>query len=249
MKIKEILSKNILSKSKVYEYTLNPYIGCEYGCIYCYARFMKKFTGHKEKWGMFIDVKINALELLKKEIKKKRPERVWMSSICDPYQPIEREYRLTRRCLEILIDNGWPVTIQTKSHLVLRDIGLLKQSNKIEVCLTITTADEKIKRIFEPFAPSIENRIKALAKLHSEGIKTQVMIAPLLPGTKGLVKELNGKVDFVIIDRMNYHYADWAYREHKIEWARSDGFFLSQGKELKRLFEKEGIPCEVLMHR
>ncbi|MGQ9570447.1 MAG: radical SAM protein [Thermodesulfovibrionales bacterium] len=246
MKIKEILAKNILSKSKVYEYTLNPYIGCEHRCIYCYARFMKRFTGHQEAWGKFIDVKINAPELLIKEIKKKRPERVWVSGISDPYQPIEEKYELTKRCLEILIDNDWAVTIQTKSPLVLRDIELLKKSEKIEVCFTITTADENIKRYFEPFAPSIEKRINALEILHSEGITTHVMIAPILPEAKALVKELRERVDFVIIDRMNYHYADWVYREHKIEWALSEGFFLHEAKELKRLLEKEGIPCEIL---
>jgi DNA repair photolyase len=246
MKIKEILAKNILSRSKVYEYTLNPYIGCGHGCSYCYARFMKRFTDHKEDWGKFIDVKINAPELLDKEIKKKVAKRVWISGVCDPYQPIEGKYGLTRRCLEILIENDWPVTIQTKSPLVLRDLELLKRSNKIEVCLTITTIDEKIRRIFEPFAPSIEKRVNALARLHSEGIRTQVMIAPILPGAEGLVNELKGKVDSVIIDRMNYHYGDWVYRKYKIEWARKEEFFIKQGEELKRLFEREKIPCHLL---
>lgn len=246
MKINEIVAKSILSNSKVYEYTMNPYVGCEHRCTYCYARFMKKFTGHKEAWGEFVDIKINAPELLKKEIRKKKPERVWMSGICDPYQPIEEKYELTKKCLEILIDNDWPVTIQTKSQLVLRDLGLLKKSNKIEVCFTITTADENIKSLFEPFAPSIEKRINALERLHSEGIKTHVMIAPLLPGAQGLVKKLKDKVDFVIIDRMNYHYADWVYRKHKIEWARSEEFFIVEGRKLEKLFEKESIPCEIL---
>ena len=246
MKIKGILAKNILSRSKVYEYTLNPYIGCEHGCIYCYARFMKRFTGHKEEWGKFIDIKINAPELLDKEIKKKGAKRVWISGVCDPYQPVEGKYELTRRCLEILIENDWPVTIQTKSHLVLRDLGLLKKSNKIEVCFTITTADEGIKRIFEPFAPSIEKRVNALARLHSEGIRTQAMISPLLPEARGLVKELKEKVDYVIIDRMNYHYADWVYRKHKIEWARREEFFIQEGEEIRRLLEKEGVPCQLL---
>jgi DNA repair photolyase len=149
MKIKEILAKNILSKSKVYDYTLNPYIGCEHGCSYCYARFMKRFTGHKEDWGEFVDVKINAPELLDKEIKKKKTGRVWISGICDPYQPIEEKYELTRKFLEILLKHDWPVTIQTKSPLILRDIGLLKKLRKIEVCFTIATADEKIRKIFE----------------------------------------------------------------------------------------------------
>ncbi|NCO68642.1 MAG: radical SAM protein [Nitrospirae bacterium CG_4_10_14_0_8_um_filter_41_23] len=246
MKIKEILSKNILSRSKVFDYTLNPFIGCEHGCCYCYARFIKRFTGHDEDWGEFIDVKINAPELLSREIKRKRPGRVWISGICDPYQPIEERYELTRKCLEILIENDWPVTIQTKSPLVLRDLGLLKRSRKIEVCFTITTADEKIKKLFEFRAPSIEGRLNALARLYSEGIRTQAMIAPVLPGAEGLVRELKGKVGYVIIDRMNYHYADWVYRRYKIEWARKEEFFIQRGRAIKRLFEKKKIPCQLL---
>ncbi len=246
MKIKEILAKNILSKSKVYDYTLNPYIGCEHGCSYCYARFMKRFTGHKEDWGEFVDVKINAPELLDEEIKKKKTGRVWISGICDPYQPIEKKYELTGKCLEILLRHDWPVTIQTKSPLILRDIGLLKKSKKIEVYFTITTSDEKIRKIFEFGAPSVEGRLKALDRLHSEGIRTYVMIAPLLIGAEGLVNELKGKVDYVIIDRMNYHYADWVYRKYRIEWAGKEEFFIKRGRELKRLFEKEKIPCQLL---
>jgi DNA repair photolyase len=246
MKIQEILAKNILSKSKVYDYTLNPYIGCEHGCSYCYARFMKRFTGHKEDWGDFVDVKINAPELLDEEIKKKKVGRVWISGICDPYQPVEKKYELTRKCLEILLKHDWPVTIQTKSPLVLRDIGLLKKFRKIEVCFTIATADEKIRKIFEFGAPPVQGRFKALDRLHSEGIRTQVMIAPLLIGAEGLVNELKRKVDYVIIDKMNYHYADWVYRKYQIEWARKEEFFIKRGKELGRLFEKEKIPCQLL---
>ncbi|MEW6676264.1 MAG: radical SAM protein [Nitrospirota bacterium] len=155
MKIKEILAKSILSKSKVFDYTLNPYIGCGHGCSYCYARFIKRFTGNKERWGEFVNVKINAPELLDREIKRKKVGRVWISGISDPYQPIEKRYGLTRKCLKILIDYDWPITIQTRSPLVLWDLELLKKSKKIEVCFTITTSDERIREIFESNAPSI----------------------------------------------------------------------------------------------
>lgn len=246
MRVKEILAKSILSRSKVFDYTLNPYVGCEHGCSYCYARFIKRFTGHKEDWGEFVDVKINAPELLRREIKRKKSGRVWISGICDPYQPIEERYELTRKCLEILLEHDWPVTIQTKSPLVLRDLGLLKKSRKIEVCFTITTADEAMRKIFEFRAPSIEERLSALAKLHSEGIMTQAMTAPILPGAEGLVSKLKDKVHSVLVDRMNYHYADWVYRKHKLEWARKEEFFIEKGKELKESFEKEKIPCQLL---
>jgi len=246
MKIREIKAKNILSKSQVYDYALNPYVGCQHGCVYCYARFMKRFTGHKERWGEFVDVKINAPELLAYEVKRKKVGRVWISGVCDPYQPLEKRYMITKRCLDILVENGWPFTVQTKSSLVLRDIETLKRANNIEVGFTITTADERIRKIFEPGAPPLRRRIEALANLHSERIKTFAMVAPILPGAEGLVSALKGKVEYVILDRLNYHYADWAYKRYGIQWAMEDGFFSRKGEELRMAFEREGIPCQIL---
>ncbi|MGD8505946.1 MAG: radical SAM protein [Candidatus Bathyarchaeota archaeon] len=246
MKVREVYAKSILSKSKVLDYTINPYVGCEHGCTYCYARFMKRFTGHKEEWGQFVDVKINATRLLQREMEKKQPGRVWISGVCDPYQPIERKYELTRGCLEILSKHGWPITIQTKSPLVKRDLKLLRQFNDIEVGLTITTADENIKEAFEPNSPSIKQRIETLEKLHSVGIKTFAMIAPLLPKTEGLVTQLSGKVDHVLIDKMNYHHADWVYRKHGLEYAMTHNFFKQKKKELAEAFEKREIPHQML---
>jgi DNA repair photolyase len=246
MKIREIKAKSILSKSQVYDYALNPYVGCQHGCVYCYAKFIKRFTGHREKWGEFVDIKINAPELLAHEVKRKKVGRVWISGVCDPYQPLEKRYMITKRCLDILVENGWPFTVQTKSSLVLRDTETLKGANDAEVGFTITTADEKIRRIFEPGAPSSGKRIEALSKLHSEGIKTFAMVAPILPGAEGLVTALKGKVEYVILDRLNYHYADWAYKRYGIQWAMEDVFFSQKGEELRMAFEREGIPCQVL---
>jgi DNA repair photolyase len=214
--------------------------------IYCYAKFMKRFTGHREQWGEFVDVKINAAELLIREVKKKRKGTVWMSGVCDPYQYVEEKYMLTRRCLEILVEGSWPVTVQTKSPLVLRDIEILKGSAETEVGFTITTADEKVRRIFEAGAPPIGKRIEALGILHAGGIRTFVMVAPLLPGADGLVDMLKGKVDHVLIDRYNYHYADRAYKKHGMEWAMDEEFLQEKGEELRASFEKAGIPCQKL---
>jgi DNA repair photolyase len=239
MKIQEIQAKNILSKSRVYDWTINPYVGCQHGCIYCYAKFMKRFSGHKENWGEFVDVKINAPELLNREIKKKKKGRVWVSGVCDPYQPVEKKYELTKKCLEILQRNNWPVTIQTKSPLVLRDLELLKKFQEIEVGFTITTGDEKIRKIFEPRTAPINERIETLDKLHQEGIKTYAMIAPLLPKAESLALKLKGKVDYVIIDKMNYHYADWVYKKYQLEK-------IQNGDVLVNLFKKENIPCQVV---
>jgi DNA repair photolyase len=207
---------------------------------------MTRFTGHKEPWGEFVDVRINAPALLKHEIDKRPPGRVWISGVCDPYQPLETAYELTRKCLEILVQYGWPITVQTKSPLVLRDIDLFRRSDKTEVGLSVTSADDEIRKLFEPSAPSIKERIKALEELHLAGIRTYAMIAPLLPGAEELAAQLSGKVDYVLVDRMNYHYGDWVYRKHNLESAMSYDFFFSKGKELASAFAKQGIECRVL---
>jgi DNA repair photolyase len=246
MIVREIYAKSILSKSKVYDYTINAYTGCQHACTYCYARFMKRTTGHLEPWGEFVDAKINAPELLRKEIDKKPRGRVWISGVCDAYQPLEKKYELTTKCLEILVAHDWPITIQTKSPLVLRDKELIRKASDIEVGLTITTADDNVRRLFEPNAPTIGERIRALEELHQAGIRTFAMIAPMLPGAGELASALAGKVDYVLVDGMNYHYSDWVYRKHKLENAMGDDFFSSTGKELASAFKKQGIDCQVV---
>ena len=244
--IREIHARSILSRSKVFDYVVNPYTGCQHGCTYCYARFMKRFTGHSEPWGQFVDVKVNAPELLEREITRRPRGRVWVSGVCDPYQPLERKYELTRKCLQILLGHGWPVTIQTKSPLVLRDMDTLKGRDKLEVGLSVTTADEEIRKLFEPNAPPIGERIRALGELHLAGIRTYAMIAPMLPGAGGLAATLTGKVDYILIDRMNYHYGDWVYRKYHLEGSSSDKFFFTTGHGLASAFTKVGIECQIV---
>lgn len=226
--IKEVQAKNILNKSQIFDYCVNPYTGCQVSCRYCYARlFMKRYSGHKEPWGEFVDVKINAPEVLKKQLQRAKRGTVWISSVCDPYQPLEAKYALTRRCLKELLEKQFPVNIQTKSKLVLRDLDLLKDFKEIEVGFTITTNDEKIARAFEPGASSVAERLKALEKLHTSGIRTFAFIGPLLPGDpEKLVAELAGLVDRVFIDRMNYLNQTKAFYRHlNLEWATEDEFF------------------------
>ncbi len=241
MIIKEVKAKSILSKSQVFTYSLNPYTGCQHACSYCYARYMKRFTGHKEPWGQFIDVKVNAPELLKKEITKKKLGKVWVSGVCDPYQPIEAEYNLTGRCLEILSQNNWPVIIQTRSPLVLRDLKLF-EGKSFEVGLSITTADDHIRELFEPDAPPIMYRVRTLDTLHKAGIRTYAMIAPILPGSESLPEILAGKVDFVILDRMNYNHANWVYRKYGMEEKKTDEFFNRVEREINSKLTSLGIP-------
>ncbi len=249
MIVKEVLAKGILSKSKVYDYVVNPYTGCQHGCSYCYARFMKRFTGHHEPWGTFVDVKINAADLLAREARTKKKGRVWVSGVCDPYQPLEAKYKLTQRCLAILIENNWPVTVQTRSPLVLRDIDLLKTARDLEVGMTVPTAEDKIRRIFEPNAPPIARRIDALEKLHQAGIKTFSMVAPLLPGAEKLAAALKSKVDSVLIDRINYAYGDRVYKEHGLEAAKSEEYFREKASELASALRAVHIESQVLGQR
>ncbi len=204
---------------------------------------MRRFTGHKEPWGDFIDVKINAPELLEKEITKKKQGTVWVSGVTDPYQPLERKYELTRKCLEILVQHNWPVIVQTRSPLVLRDLDVFKQSDRIEVGLSITTANEAIRKAFEPHAPSIKTRLKAIESLHKKGIKTYAMIAPILPEAERLVAMLKGKVDYIIIDRMNYRRSDAVYRDHGWQENNTDEYFDQVKRKMLDDCAEFGIDC------
>lgn len=225
---KQIQAKSILNKSQIFDYCVNPYTGCQVNCRYCYARlFMRRYSGHKEPWGEFVDAKINAPEMLRKQLQRAKRGTVWVSSVCDPYQALEAKYELTRGCLQELLQKQFPVNIQTKSKLVLRDLDLLKNFKEIEVGFTITTNDEKISRLFEPGAASVAERLRAVEELHTSGIKTFAFIGPLLPGNpEKLVADLEGLVQKVIIDRMNYLGQIKAYyRQLKLEWATEDDFF------------------------
>ena len=249
LKVREVKAKSILNKSKIFDYCLNPYTGCENDCAYCYARlFMRRYSGHKEMWGEFVDVKINAPELLKKQLERAKKGVVWISSVCDPYQPLEAKYKLTRQCLKELIVKQFPVNIQTKSKLVLRDLDLLLQFEEIEVGFTITTDDENIARLFESRASSIEDRLNALEKLHSKGIRTFAFVGPLLPGNpERLVGLLEGKTDKIYIDKMNYLFTIRRfYHQHGLEEATTDKFFLEYKERFINELKKRKIKLEVL---
>jgi DNA repair photolyase len=182
---------------------------------------MKRFTGHTEPWGTFVDVKSNAREVLQRQLRRTTRGYVMISSVTDPYQPLEQQYGLTRRCLEVLLQNQFSTGILTKSPLVLRDMDLLERFEEIEVGITVTTEDEKIRNIFEPHAPPIDARVEALKKLHDRGIHTYAFIGPLLPqNPEALAKKISPHVDSVLIDRMNYPSKTVnLYRRHNLaEW-------------------------------
>jgi DNA repair photolyase len=247
--IKEIQAKSILNKSQIFDYCVNPYTGCQVNCRYCYARlFIKRYSGHKEPWGEFVDVKINAPEVLRKQLQRAKRGTVWISSVCDPYQPLEAKYELTRRCLKELLEKQFPVNVQTKSKLVLRDLDLLKNFEEIEVGFTITTNNEKIARSFEPGAASVADRMQALRKFHASGIRTFAFIGPLLPGDpEKLVVDLDGLVDRVFIDRMNYlNHIVAFYRQLNLEWATEDEFFQEYKARLISELKKRRMKFETV---
>ncbi|MFA5384973.1 MAG: spore photoproduct lyase family protein [Eubacteriales bacterium] len=186
--LREIFCKTALSKTGIpgYEYCMNPYVGCAHSCIYCYASFMCRFTGHREKWGEFLDVKTNFPEVLARQLgsRRKRPEgRVLLGSVTDAYQPVEARYEITRSVLKALADyQQLQVHILTKSALVQRDLPILRQLQDCEVGFTITALDQKVARVIEPGASLPKLRIAAARKLIEADIPVWVFIAPLLPG-------------------------------------------------------------------
>lgn len=218
MEIKEIESKTILTPCKIpgIDYTLNPYIGCRFGCIYCYASFMGRFVGKKiQDWGSYVYPKINAVELLKNELPRRlknkgKGKEIFLSSVTDPYQGLEAKYKLTRGCLEALADFRFEgiVSILTKSPLVTRDIEVLKRLKTV-VGLTVTSTDDRISRYFEKYAPKVSDRYKALKKLNQAGIKTYAFVGPLLPHFVAEKKELEK-----VFQKLNQVGTEDIYIEH-----------------------------------
>jgi DNA repair photolyase len=204
---------------------------------------MRRFTNHREPWGEFIDIKVNAPQILERELQRAKRGVVALSTVTDPYQPIEREYRITRKCLELLLRYQYSINLLTRSPLCLRDMDLFKEFKEIEVGLTITTHDEGLRRIFEPRSPSIFERVRTLEILSREGIKTYVFIGPILPMNPiELVRMLDGLVEEVFIDRMNYPFKVASlYRKAQLERYLEDDYFHQVGLELKRRFEEKGI--------
>src|SRR5881397_310090 len=185
---KSIITRNS-SPDVGFETSLNPYRGCEHGCIYCYARPTHEYLGFSAglDFESKIMVKTNASELLHAELESPRwhPQTLILSGVTDPYQPIERTLRITRGCLEVLAKFRNPVAIITKNRLVTRDIDLLcelAQRNAAAVNLSVTSLDPNLQRVLEPRATSPQGRLDAIRQLRSAGIPTGVMVAPIIPG-------------------------------------------------------------------
>ena len=188
-------------------YTLNPYVGCGMGCAYCYVMKYHYAAEHPLPWGEWVQPKTNAPFLLAKVRDKIWGRRIFVGSATDPYQYVERQYRLTRRCLGVLLDsNPKDVVVHTRSHLVLDDTDLLQGfKTRLRVCFSVPTDDDRVRRKLEPHAPRIEVRLKTMRRLRAAGIHVTAAVAPLLYGQPArFARLLKDAADDVYTGTMRY---------------------------------------------
>lgn len=231
--LREIVVDRVLIPEGQGQYYINPYVGCMIGCDFCYvierADFSRALEGlPSQPWGSYLDVKVNAAEVLAREVTTAAPGPVRFSPILtDPYQGPERRYRITRCCLEVLLEYDFVPVLLTRSALVTRDLDLLKRFKRCAVGLSIPTDDDRMRTIFEPGGDPIEARFEALETLHAAGIPTFAVVQPMLPmNVERVVERLAPVIQSVRVDRM--HFAGRVrhlYEEHDLMWALEDRFF------------------------
>ena len=204
MIIKEIQVNDYLTKSNLpaSDYVINPYVGCTHGCRYCYASFMKRFTGHEEKWGEFLDIKLCDKKI---DLKKISGKNVFLSSVTDCYNKFEEKYKITRNILEQLVDSDCYLSISTKSKLILRDIDLFKKMKNLVVCMSINSLDEKFRNDMDN-ASTIKERMESLKELHNNGIYTVLFMSPIFPFItewKEIIEETKDYIDEYWFENLN----------------------------------------------
>jgi DNA repair photolyase len=205
IQVREIKVNSYISPTKlpVSDFAINPYVGCPHKCTYCYAEFMKRFTGHTEEWGDFLDAKICSKAI---NTKKLDGTRVFIGSVTDPYNPFEAKYNITQNILKQLIGSTAKIEMQTKSSLITRDIELIQQIQHIKIGISLCTLDDDFRKQMEPGATSIDERIEALKKLHQSGIYTYVFISPIFPGItdfKAIIQRTSGFTDEFWFENLN----------------------------------------------
>lgn len=199
IEVKDYLTKSNLPAS---DYVINPYVGCPHGCKYCYACFMKRFTGHNEPWGTFIDIKKCDKPI---SVKRLTGKSVFLSSVTDCYNKYEEKYQLTRKILKQLIPIDCEIGISTKSKLILRDIDLLVKCNNLKVAMSINTLDENFKNDMDN-ASSIEDRLETLKALHAHGIYTVLFMSPMFPEItdfKSIIEKSKSFIDQYWFENLN----------------------------------------------
>ena len=199
VEVKDYVTKSNLPAS---DYVINPYIGCPHACKYCYACFMKRFTGHTEEWGAFLDIKKCDKPI---NLKKLEGKSVFLSSVTDCYNKFEEKYRITRKILEQLSSVDCNLGISTKSNLILRDVDLLKQCKNLKVSMSINTLDEEFKNDMDN-ASSIKDRLLTLKELHNQGIYTVLFMSPIFPHItdfKAIIETSHTYVDEYWFENLN----------------------------------------------
>lgn len=164
-----------------YDFTLNPYQGCTFGCTYCYAAFFTRDRAKTDSWGQWVAIKERAAESIRRARRDLTGASIYMSSVTDPYQPIEQRVGLTRSVVEALLPRRPKLVVQTRASLVTRDIDLLTQFEHVRVNVTVTTDDEAVRRAFEPSCPGNRQRLAAASELVAAGIEVHITMTPLLP--------------------------------------------------------------------
>lgn len=217
--VREVTCKSALVKSGICDYALNCYTGCQNACVYCYARFASCFQHGQEPWGSFVDVKVNAPEVLRKQLSRPRtyPGTVFLSSVCDGWQKLEEKYQLTRACLAPLLDAGFELHILTKRTLVERDFDILAGRDRVELGCTVTCADESLRELVEPDGSPTAERIETLRRAARAGIPTYAFLGPLMPGITDTPENIESlaaalattQVRYVYADRLNLRWGVW----------------------------------------
>lgn len=202
IKMKEV--KSVLTKSNlpVGDYSVNPYVGCTHGCKYCYASFMKRFTGHTEPWGEFLDVKLWP-EL--KNPGKYAGKELFIGSVTDPYLPQEETYGRTRALLMQLHGSGARISVATKSDLILRDLDLIRAFPDARVSWSINTLDEDFRSDMDGAAP-VGRRLAAMEAFHRAGVCTTCFISPIFPGitdVKAIIARVKGHCNLIWLENLN----------------------------------------------
>ena len=223
MKITQRDYKTALTPSKLpgITYALNPYRGCSHACIYCYVPDVIKID--RSTWGSFVEIKQNLPLILSRELKYKKPGVVGISTVTDPYQPIEKKFKITRYCLEQLLQYDFPISIQTKSSLIQRDISIISSFNNVEVMLSIATLKEEEKKLLEPFSSSIQERLNTLEVFSEIGVTTSIFFGPIyptitiddIPHILDVFKSTG--VSYVMIDRFRMKPGLWEYMSLKLK--------------------------------
>ena len=207
IKIDRVTTKSVMTKSNtpLGGYSVNPYVGCPHACKYCYASFMKRFTGHTEDWGTFMDVKDWPVIA---NPKKYAGQKIIIGTVTDGYNPLEEKYRKTRQLLTELKDSGADILICTKSDLVLRDMDLLMEinrKNRLTVSWSVNTLDEEFKNDMDA-AVSIQRRLAAMKQVYDAGIRTVCFISPVFPGLtdiEAIFHRAKDQCDLIWLENLN----------------------------------------------